>query len=474
MFHRIRGLVYTRNSRGFIVKASLLAELIFGHPSARFLRNELRVAFCKPLLSAMLLCVVFSSTASATRVVDENEVAKAGIRRLEGRHLMLYTDVEIDREVRILPEVFDQAYEQWCDYFDITPPSIPPWQATGCLMKNRETFAKVGLLPDEVPPFRHGYALGRSLWFDDQPTPYYRRHLLLHEGTHAFVNTQLGADSPAWYSEGLAELLGTHHWEDGELTLGYFPASVDEVPMLGRIGLVQKAVDDDRALSLAEVLNFGPNTHVRNEPYAWCWALASLLDNHPRYQRRFRRLHDTRSKRDLNDRLRATLGEEDWALLSEEWVAFTRDLEHGYDFAHTTIDPTAGETLERSQGSTSVTVAANQGWQNSGLRVEAGATYTLRADGRYQIANTTQPWPCEPGGVSIRYYHGKPLGVLLAAVRGENQTDGEEATFVEPLVVGLGCEFTPEVAGTLYFRVNDSNGELSDNRGTLRVEITRE
>ena len=97
----------------------------------------------------------------------------------------------------------------------------------------------------------------------------------------------------------------------------------------------------------------------------------------------------------------------------------------------------------------------------------------LRASGRYQIASTTQPWPCEPNGVSIRYYHGKPLGVLLAAVRSEAGENDEAASFANPLVVGLGCEFTPQATGTLYFRVNDSAGELSDNRGTLEVEIER-
>ena len=61
-----------------------------------------------------------------------------------------------------------------------------------------------------------------------------------------------------------------------------------------------------------------------------------------------------------------------------------------------------------------VSVAADRGWQSSGVRVDAGKSYRLRAAGRYQVADRPQPWPCEPGGVSIRYYRGRPLGILLA------------------------------------------------------------
>ena len=244
--------------------------------------------------------------------VDKNRLVAGGIRRLEGRHLVLYTDVAIDAEVRSLPLVFDQAYELWRAYFEIDQRPKQPWKISGCLMRERKTFVGAGLLPDNVPPFRHGYSLGKALWLDDQPTPYYRRHLLLHEGTHAFVNTLLGGDGPPWYNEGLAEFLATHRWRDGRLTLGYFPTSADEVPMLGRIHLVQKAVASDRALSLDDVLNFGATAHIRNEPYAWCWALTTLLDGHPRYRRRFRRLHAMRPKGDLTERFKSSLGDDDW------------------------------------------------------------------------------------------------------------------------------------------------------------------
>ena len=86
----------------------------------------------------------------------------------------------------------------------------------------------------------------------------------------------------------------------------------------------------------------------------------------------------------------------------------------------------------RRAGTPSVTVAADRGWQNSGLRLEAGVSYRLTAAGRYQVAKTTKVWWCEPGGVSIRYYRGRPLGILLAAVRPDHPAAGQHLRAVAP------------------------------------------
>ena len=46
---------------------------------------------------------------------DVARLADAGIRRLTGKHLTLYTDLPTQREVDELPEVFDRAVPQWCE-----------------------------------------------------------------------------------------------------------------------------------------------------------------------------------------------------------------------------------------------------------------------------------------------------------------------------------------------------------------------
>jgi len=149
-------------------------------------------------------------TTSRPPEVSEARLNMAGIRKIEGRHLVLYTDLPISEEVDRLPPLFDLAVPQWCKKFSIDPQKAESWKMVGHLMERKERFAGIGLLPPDLPPFLNGYQRGAALWIYDQPSDYYRRHMLLHEGTHAFMRRFLGGNGPPWYSEGMAELLGTH------------------------------------------------------------------------------------------------------------------------------------------------------------------------------------------------------------------------------------------------------------------------
>ncbi len=126
-------------------------------------------------------------------------------------------------DVDDLTDAFDRAVPEWCRYFELDPARAAGWQMTGFVMHEKNCFVGAGMLPADLPPFPNGYSRGRYLWLYDQPDGYYRRHLLLHEGTHAFMGQFLGALGPPWYAEGMAELLGTHRWQGGVLTLGYVP-----------------------------------------------------------------------------------------------------------------------------------------------------------------------------------------------------------------------------------------------------------
>ena len=404
--------------------------------------------------------------------VDEARAAAAGIRKLQGERLTLYTDLQPDAEIDVLPEVFSQAFPQWCEYFSIDPADHADWRATGFLMEDKETFRRAGLVPESLPEFAHGFSWNYDLWMFEQPTAYYRRHLLLHEGTHSFMNTILRGCGPPWYMEGTAELLGTHQWLDGRLTLNVMPPTRDDVPMWGRIKMVQDAFEAGQALGLRGVIEYRPGSQFRNEPYAWCWAAAAFLDRHPRYCERFRQLGRFVLEPDFSTRFYGLIGD-DWAGLADEWQVFVADLEYGYDVARMAVDDfTPGEPL--AEAGTRVEVAADRGWQNSGLRLEAGVAYRVRAVGRYQVADRPQIWWCEPGGVSIRYYKGRPLGMLLAAVRPDRPEPTGPSPLIRPLAVGLGATLRPEQSGTLFLRINDSAAELDDNAGTLTAYLRAE
>ena len=402
------------------------------------------------------------------RAINEAAARSAGIRKLAGKHLTLFTDGEPARPIEELPEVFDQAVGQWCDYFGRSASRLDTWRVRGFLMRKRELFVRTGLLPLDLPPFPHGYSRGTEFWLYEQPSDYYRRHLLLHEGTHVFSYTVLQGSGPPWYMEGIAELLATHRWKDGTLVLNWFPASRMEVPMWGRIKIVQDAVARGALKTVEDILAYDERAHRQVEPYGWCWALAAFLDGHPRYRGRFREMVRHVRRLDFTDQFRR-LFREDWGTLTEEWQVFAAELDYGAEVARVAIDFTAGRPLP--EGGATVTVAADRAWQNSGIRLEAGRQYRLRASGRYQVAAWPRPWPCEPGGVSTRYHRGRPLGLLLAAVRPLRSAG--RCAFLDPIPVGLGAMLTPEQTGTLFFRINDSNGGLGDNAGTLQVQVQR-
>ena len=149
---------------------------------------------------------------------------------------------------------------------------------------------------------------------------------------------------------------------------------------------------------------------------------------------------------------------------------FTATIDHGYDFQRAAIEFAPGQPLPT--GGAKITVRADRGWQSTRLRLAAGKRDQLRASGRYQVADKPRIWWSEPGGVSIRYVAGHPLGVLLAAVRPDEGTRPQPSPLARPQVVGLSAVIEPAATGTLYLRINDSPAELADNAGQLVVQVT--
>lgn len=436
----------------------------------------------------LLIAVVCSASAGTLRaqipgapdvkpmIVDAAQVKAAGLRVLEGKHLTIYTDVPSSPAFDELPAVFDAAVPQWAAYFGIPAAKTAAWRMSGFVMVDKKKFEALGLIPTYVPEFANGFSFAYELWMNEQPGDYYRRHLLLHEGTHGFMNTQLGSCGAPWFMEGLAELLGTHRWDAAtkKLTLGVMPRNREEVPSLGRMSIVQDEIAAGRSQSVGEIVNDAVHGYTTNHGYAWSWAFATLLDGHPKYQGRFRRLQQQVRSLTFNNEFRKTY-QPDLPQLTREWQVFANELEYGTEVPRVAIDFATGKPL--TSGGAKVTVAADRGWQSSRVKLEAGKTYRLKASGRYTIAHapgasgSDQPWPCEPGGVTIRYYRGRPLGMLLASVEPDVLPIGTPAPMLSPVPVGLDATVTSETGGTLYFRVNDSNGELADNAGTLTVEI---
>jgi hypothetical protein len=440
--------------------------------------NMRKAIFLRFVLLIALAALSFAPAASCLTAEppDDAKIADAGIRKLTAKHLTLYTDAAGD-EIDRLPAVFDQAFPEWRRYFDIAAEKHVDWRITGCLMKDKKKFAAAGLLPDSLPPFEHGYSTGDRLWLYDQPVDFYRRELLLHEGTHCFMFTTFGGAGPPWYMEGLAEYLGVHRLDDGRLELGYMPRSREESPGWGRVRTIQDAVAARKAMRLRAVVELPFEANRQTATYAWQWALVTLLERHPRYQKRFHQLLPWVQKPDFNERF-YRLFKPDWQQLCEQWQLMVIGMEYGYDVVRSAVDFTPGRpwddaSADGKPAAKTVMISADRGWQNTGLRLEAGKTYRLSATGRYQLAQKPKIWWCEPGGVSIRYYQGRPLGILLAAVRPDHPKPDSLTSLARPTAIGLGVALSPDESGTLFLKINDSAAELDDNVGQLKIEIRK-
>jgi hypothetical protein len=419
-------------------------------------RQEFDICWIAAIVIAAALHGV--GVAAEPRALDVPRLSAAGVRVLDGKYVRILTDLPSSPAVDELPTVFDAAVPLWAEYFRVPAAKLvgARWQA--CLIVDREQFAALGLMPANNREFVNGYAESNELWLMEQPSDYYRRHLLLHEGTHAFMHAMLGGCGPGWYMEGTAELLGTHQWKDGRLTLGIFPTDKDDVPMWGRIKLIRDAVKAGKAWSLEQVLAIDNSREMSTDEYAWAWALAAMLHNNPRYG--YLGLSQEIPKQsDLTVLFQVgAMGR--WGILNMEWQTFLSQLNYGgYDFKRMEIDVARPSPV----------IHVDRGWQPTDKRVSKGKSYRIMATGRYKIAGGDEPWMCEPGGVTIEYHDGKPLGMLLGAFPGRGIND--EGSCARPLAIGLETTITPDRDGWLFLRVNESPTGLADNRGELTVRI---
>jgi len=158
----------------------------------------------------------------------------------------------------------------------------------------------------------------------------------------------------------------------------------------------------------------------------------------------------------------------DAARAARDFDALTDEIDYGYDVARSAIDWTPGRPLAAAAR---VTVAADRGWQNTGLELARGQACTLAARGRVVLgAAGTTTIESEADGISLDWYRGRPLGRLVAAQWVEAPADGGRPRFVV-LGDGAAATITAAADGPLYLKVNAPPGGLAARRGTLDVGI---
>ena len=407
-------------------------------------------------------------------VRDSAQLASVGIHKYESKHLLLYTDID-PQIARELPGFVDAIYPVWERYFSPLPPDREGklFQITGFLMKDRDLFRQMGLLPEDLPKFLNGRHRDREFWMNEQEFDYYRRHLMLHEATHCFMSVRRNNSllPPVWYMEGMAEFFATHTRDtNGELVFGVMPGDADNFDGLGRIALIQEAVETGRFDHLRDVLQLTPNDFLKNEAYAWSWALCYWLDQHPTYATRFRELGQTKSRPEFLEQFEKKF-QNDAELMSVGWALFATELVEGYDVPRAAIVEQPADRIADANPAM-VVVSADRGWQASGIPVKRGTVYEIRATGRVTLAQEPKPWVSEPDGITFDYCQGQPLGRLLLAIRDQAPgVQGIADGLLKPIPIGSQATITAPVDGTIYLRVNDRWNRLSDNSGSYSVTV---
>ena len=423
---------------------------------------------------AVVACVSASRPASG---VDPADLARrAGLRVVGSAHLTLITDrpERAGDGVGDLPRLFDEAVSTWTRHYRLDAERVGAWRATGCLIVDRDRFRAAGLLPTDgsVPDFENGFCLAERFWMMDQSNPAYRRHLLFHEGVHAFTVTLLRATAPAWYTEGIAEYLATHRLQTDPPASPRFvamplPERPADVEQLGRIERIAGLRRERTMPSLAQIFDLPTRDHRDLGAYASSWAAVAFLSGHPAFREAFHATELQPLDGRLTTRLRATA---DWDGLraDRDFDAFVADLDYGYDFARMAIDWSPGGPLVAEQHAAA---AADRGWQNTGWSLAKGDRCSFTATGRVTVGPASaRPLESEGDGITLRWYRGRPVGRLLIAQWVE-PADGGRPSF-QILAQGASGTCAAAADGPLYVKVNESPGDLADNAGAFTVFLT--
>lgn len=398
----------------------------------------------------------------------DSELKEIGVHRFDSKSIRLYTDIPKE-QADSLPLLIDQLLPVWANYYSKIPQERTKrvFPLTGYVINDQDLFVQTGLLPETVQLFEHGEIRDGRFWMKQQKTDYYRRHLLLHEATHGYM-TSIPNGQPIWYLEGMAEFFAVHRIDnEGKIKFGVIPQAENEFDGFGRIRTIQQEIEQGRFLSIRRIRPLRHEHFLKfKAPYAWSWALCIFLDGHPRYQKLFREIGQLWTGTEFQKEFSQWLKEEG-LLMEVEWAEFAHHLTPGVDLTHFPFEFKSSEFLPDNQTKT-IEIEAAKGWQSTGIVLEAGKTYQVRADGQFYVAQKPKPWMSEPQGVRIRYVNGQPLGQLQGMILEKNPL--EKIPF-KTFAVGREKRIAPISSGTLFLRINDSYAEMSDNGGSISVTI---
>lgn len=412
--------------------------------------------------------------------LNREELKASGLHILESRHLILVTDVPL-ADVQDLPALADALFDELQRQLGSLAPDIAgkEFQVTGYLMDAQERFDKAGLLPPEQFAFRHGRHMRYQFWMNNQTSPYYRRHLLLHEFVHCFIMCEHGMRDipPLWYTEGIAEVFATHALEKDitKSQFGILPPTIDQFEGWGRITQIQRTLrtpetagsDNPENWSLGNLRHPASSAFHADLQYAQAWALVWFLRNHPELKNDHQVFNSVRTEKDFLAAER-TLGSERWQRLERVWPLFLDSLVEGFDSERSFPELRVPDKPASASRTTPITlsIAADKGWQPAGLTLQAGQAVTLECSGRYTVHHDPKPWIAEPQGITIDYHLGRPLGEIVAML-----ISADSRSAPRRIPVGTGGQLTATEDSELWLQINDSAASRKGNSGSAEIRI---
>lgn len=270
-----------------------------------------------------------------------------------------------------------------------------------------------------------------------------------HEAVHAYCGQTFGRTGPVWYAEGMAEMGA--YWKKGESAVACEPEIV-------------KYLHGAEPKSLNAIVNGEEFTGDSWQNYAWRWALCHLLANNPNYSDRFRPL----GLAILTDQP-VTFEQTYGAMATEicfEYLFFLKHFDLGYRADLCAFDWKKKFKPLRA-GTITTPVAANRGWQATGITVAKGDQLDFSAEGS---------WKLTKGGAAVTAAGASAEGKLVAMVMKDFSLEGSlklEDYVSDQVELGTSGTFTAPQDGKLYLRCNDAWNELADNSGSIKVKLKK-
>ena len=387
-----------------------------------------------------VLCVASTNDAIGQDGRDQNADARRP-QDYRSRHFLLHTDLakddaeallqKMETMLKIISRYWGAPNRKTIECYVVD--DLDYWPAGSLSPGVRETVRQGGITIAQGSRRGNQFNLNAVVYASNSyGTPQ-------HEAVHAYCYQTFGVTGPTWYAEGMAEL--GNYWVEDDTTV----TAPDYV--------IQYLKRSPRK-SLEEITNNRQRTGDGWQNYSWRWALCHFMVNNSNYYDRFRPM----GVGFLTGRP-STFGRSFASKMKElkfEFEFFVDHLQRGFDVGRCVWNWKAKYREQKGLRPVVSRIRADKGWQPSGLKVVKGQNYRYTTDGMWQTADESEQVSADgaPSGT------GKLMGVLF--------NDYQLGT---PFELGVDGEVTAPDDGQLLLRCRDEWNQLSDNNGTISVEL---